>query len=200
MNAGKKNSDFHVHSRYSSDGHLEPERIISLSEQNELETIAVTDHGTIRGGKETRKKAEELGSPLNVVVGAEINTDKGEVIGLGLEREIQSDELGRVVDEIKEQGGEVYIPHPFDRLRGSAIGLNALEIVERIDYVEAFNGRCLLSSFDRKAEGFADEYGIPKLSGSDAHFGFEVGNLEPGPGRFLTAALAHALTKITGLV
>ncbi|MFW6104700.1 MAG: PHP domain-containing protein [Candidatus Bipolaricaulota bacterium] len=196
MRFERENADFHIHSRYSSDGHLEPEKIIALAEKNDLETIAVTDHDTVKGGRETRKKAEERGTDLNVVVGAEINTDRGDIIGLGLREEIQTTELHETIEEIKEQGGEVYLPHPFDKFRRSALGEYAFEVAEKLDYVEIFNGRCLLNSFDRQAENFADKYGLAKLVGSDSHFGFEMGNLSPGVGRFTKALLAHFLTKL----
>jgi len=175
---------------------MEPEKIIALAEKNDLETIAVTDHDTIRGGRETKKKAEEKGTDLNVVVGAEINTDRGDIIGLGLQEEIQATGLHETIEEIKEQGGEVYLPHPFDKFRRSALGDYAFEVAEKLDYVEVFNGRCLLGSFDRQAENFADEHGLAKLAGSDAHFGFEMGNLSSGVYRFTKALLAHFLTKV----
>lgn len=195
MRLEREDSDFHIHSRYSSDGHLEPEKIIDLAERNGLKTIAVTDHDTIRGGQETKKKAEAGDTNLRVVVGAEMDTDKGDIIGLGLREEIQTTGIHETIEEIKKQGGEVYLPHPFDKFRGSALGEYAYEIAEELDYVEVFNGRCLLSSFDRKAENFADKYGLAKLAGSDAHFGFEMGNLSSGVGRVTKALLAHFLTK-----
>ncbi len=160
--------------------------------------LAVTDHDTIKGGQETKSAAEDFGSPVEVVVGAEIRTAKGDIIGLGLEREIQSSELHGAVEEIKGQGEELYIPHPFDKLRSSALGLDVLEVVERVDYIEVFNGRCLLNSFDQRSKDFSEQYGLKRLAGSDAHFGFEMGNLSPGFGKFMKTLIAHTLTK-TGL-
>ncbi len=196
MELKRNNADYHIHSTYSSDGHLQPERIISLAKAKGLKTIAVTDHGTISGGRVTKEKAESMGLDLEVIVGAEINTNKGEIIGLGLTEEVKATEVHEVIDEIKEQGAKVYIPHPFDKFRGSALGPYTYEIVEQIDYLEVFNGRCLLPSFDERAMSFADEHGLGKLAGSDAHFGFEIGNLSPGPGRFMRALMGHILTKV----
>lgn len=198
MRFKRRKGDYHIHSSYSSDGHMGPEKIIYMAEAKGLKTIAVTDHGTIKGGQKTKEVARFLKTDLEVIVGAEIKTDKGEIIGLGLSEEVKATEIDAAIDEVKKQGGDVYVPHPFDKFRGSALGEYTYEIGERIDYIEVFNGRCLLTSFDKKAGSFADENGLAKLAGSDAHFGFEMGNLTPGPGRFMKALMGHILTK-TGM-
>lgn len=195
MGFERGNTDFHIHSKYSPDGHLEPKKIISLAMENGLKTIAVTDHNTIKGGRKTKEVAKAGKTNLQVVVGAEINTDEGEIIGLGLKEEIQPSGLDETINQIKGQGGKVYVPHPFDRFRSSALGNSTLKIIDKINYLEVFNGRCLLNSFDRKAKEFAEKRGLAELAGSDTHFGFEMGNLSPGVGRFTKALWAHILTK-----
>ena len=184
--------DYHIHSKYSKDSALEPRTILRVASKRGLKKIAITDHNTIKGGLETQKLNNSL---IEVIVGAEIYTEKGEVIGLNLTEEIKSRKLKEVVMEIKEQGGKVFIPHPFDKIRKGSIRNNIYEIIEYIDYVEGFNGRCLLNAFNKKALNFARKYDIKVLSGSDAHYSFEIGHVKYDFFSFLKSSLAHLLTK-----
>lgn len=190
----KVKKDFHIHSCYSRDGHLSPETIITLALKRGLRTIAITDHDTIAGGIAVRKYAPE---ELQVIVGAEIYTDKGEVTGLELHEEITSRGLREVVREIHEQGGKVCVPHPFDRLRKSALRDDIYSVIPEIDFIETFNGRSFFQADNVKARKFAEQHAIPELRGSDAHYAFEMGNLQPGLKAFLIAGVAHALTVTT---
>ena len=82
-----------------------------------LGAIAVTDHNTIAGGVAARAYVEEHGLPLHVVVGSEVKTATGEVIGLYLEEEIpRGMPFADTVEAIRAQGALVYVPHPFDRM------------------------------------------------------------------------------------
>ena len=92
--------DLHVHSLYSGDGVMTPQQIVNRARAVGLDGVAVTDHDTIRGGIEVKRL--ESGN-LFVIVGAEIMTDAGEVIGLFLKEEIQERTLERVVEAIRSQ-------------------------------------------------------------------------------------------------
>ena len=75
--------------------------------------LCITDHNAIAGAVEL---ADRL--PCRVVVGEELRTAAGEIIGLFLAERMPSG-LGHVeaARAIREQGGLVYIPHPFDPMR-----------------------------------------------------------------------------------
>ena len=103
--------DLHIHSKYSSDGVLEPEEIINAAKKKGLDGIAVTDHNTIKGGLETKRFETK---DFEVIIGSEIMTERGEITGLFLSQEITSKDVQGVFSEIKGQGGIVVIPHPFD--------------------------------------------------------------------------------------
>lgn len=79
--------DLHVHSKYSVDGYVEPEVIVKTAQKRGLSGVAVTDHNTIKGGLKAKKYETE---DLRVIVGSEIETNRGEVIGLFLSEEIKS--------------------------------------------------------------------------------------------------------------
>ena len=164
--------DFHTHTKYSSDGYIEPKMLVKVAKKSGLSGIAVTDHNTIKGGL-TAKKYENFG--IEVIVGSEVLTDKGEVIGLFLTEEIKSTSFLDVVNEIKAQSGVVVLPHPFDRIRSTSIHPGPQD-ASFIDSVEVFNSRCVRRIYNEKATNFAAENGLNIIAGSDAHFENEIGN------------------------
>ncbi|UCG55024.1 MAG: PHP domain-containing protein [Dehalococcoidia bacterium] len=163
--------DLHIHSKYSSDGVLEPEDIIKAAKERGMDGIAVTDHDTIIGGLETKKYETK---DFKVIIGSEIMTEQGEVTGLFLSQEITSRDVQGVFSEIKAQGGIVVIPHPFDGLRRSTFHPTE-EDVKFIDAIEGFNSRCVFQKYNNKAVTFALRYNLPIIGGSDAHFVNEIG-------------------------
>lgn len=164
--------DFHTHSKYSADGQGEPELMVKKAIEQGLSGIAVTDHNTIRGGVEAKKYET---SDFEVIVGSEIMTDRGEVIGLFLSEEVKYRSFMDVVDEIKNQNGFVVVPHPFDTIRGKSV-FPKEEDVHFIDNMEVFNSRCVLTNYNKKAEDFAGKNAVNIIAGSDAHFLREIGS------------------------
>jgi predicted metal-dependent phosphoesterase TrpH len=163
--------DLHIHSCYSADGVLHPENIVMIARKKGLAGIAITDHNTIRGAQEAKKYES---ADLEVIVGAEIMTEKGEITGLFLSREIESRHLRDVIGEIKAQGGLVVVPHPFDGLRRSAFAITD-EYASLVDAIEGFNSRCVLECYNRRALEFAARHSLLRLGGSDAHYAGEIG-------------------------
>ena len=164
--------DLHIHSKYSSDGVLEPQKIVKIAMKRGLNGIAITDHNTIKGGLEAKKYESE---EFTVIVGSEIATEKGEIIGLFLSEEVKSRDVQDAISEIKEQGGFVVLPHPFDELRHSAFHPTR-EDVKFIDGVEGFNSRCVFQNYNKIAVEFAIKHNLTITGGSDAHFINEIGN------------------------
>jgi len=164
--------DLHIHSKYSSDGILDPEKIVKIATKRGLNGIAITDHNTIKGGLEAKKYENE---DFTVIVGSEISTERGEIIGLFLEEEVKSKDVQEVVSEIKVQNGIIIIPHPFDELRHSAFH-PAEGDAKFIDCIEGFNSRCVYQKYNKKAVEFAMKHNLTITAGSDAHFAWEIGN------------------------
>ena len=165
-------ADFHMHTHFSGDCLTPPEALVRRCEQVGLNCIAVTDHNTIRGAIAVRELA-----PFHVIVGEEISTTGGDIIGLFLEQEVPAGlEPMEAAQRVKEQGGLVSIPHPFDRVRGSAVSAQALaDLLPLADIVEAFNSRNNLGADDRKAEELAREHGLLMSGVTDAHTAMELG-------------------------
>ncbi len=164
--------DLHMHSRYSPDGTLDVRDIVRIARRRGLDGIAITDHDTVRGGLEARKLKPQ---GIEVICGCEVNTDRGDVIGLFLTEEIRARDHRAVIEEIRAQGGVVIVPHPFDSIRGSAFWLTDQD-APRIDGVEVVNARCVFNRSNEAADRYADRHARAKVGGSDAHFGAEIGN------------------------
>jgi len=162
--------DLHIHSKYSYDSLSEPAKIVKVAKKKGLSGIAITDHNTLKGGLEALKYADD---EFLVIVGEEVATDGGEIIGLFLKEELKSRSALTVIKEIRNQGGIAILAHPYKRT--SRINM---EIIKKIDAVEGFNSRGKrLGSGDknRLALELAQKHNLPLTAGSDAHFLFEIG-------------------------
>ncbi|MEE9595121.1 MAG: PHP domain-containing protein [Candidatus Hydrothermarchaeales archaeon] len=164
-------ADLHIHTKFSKDSSLEPEDILKAA-KGRVDAIGVTDHDTIKGALATREKARD--GDVEVIVGIEVKTDKGEVLGFGIEEEITERDFWDVVEAIKGQGGIVGLSHPFDSFRFYSLTPSD-EIVKALDFVEVFNSRCIRSSFNEKALEYAKKHKLGMTAGSDAHTLGEIG-------------------------
>lgn len=165
-------ADLHIHSSYSMDCLTTPEEIVASCTRKGINCVAITDHGTIAGALKLKEIA-----PFPVIVGEEILTPWGEIMGLFLTQEIPSGILlVEAVKQIKEQGGLVCLPHPFDTFRLSAIKDGFLgDVLPYLDIIEVFNSRSLLLGNSRRAKLIAQRYHLPASAGSDAHTSYEIG-------------------------
>lgn len=173
-------ADFHIHTRFSRDSILSEERFIEKAVERGLTHVAITNHNNVEGAIAVRDKVAELGMTdrLTVILGEEISTADGEVVGLFLTKTIPRGlSANETADEIHRQGGLVSIPHPFDPFRGSHIKegpLRNLAEVGKIDCIEVFNCRITLQRHNLEAAEFAKRYEIPGIAASDSHSSFEV--------------------------
>lgn len=155
-----------------------------------IDCLAVTDHNTILGALEVRAAA-----PFPVIVGEEVRTLSGEVMGLFLTQPVPPGlPWAEAVAQIKAQEGIVGLPHPFDRLRRSRLHPQAIDsLLSHLDAVEVFNARTILPGDQKRARLWAQAHSLPATAGSDAHIPYEVGRayveMEPfdGPQGFLSS-------------
>jgi predicted metal-dependent phosphoesterase TrpH len=173
-------ADFHIHTRFSRDSILTEERFIELALERGLTHACVTNHNNVEGAIAVRDKAREMGvdDRLTIILGEEVSTSDGEVVGIFLERTIPRGlSANETADEIHRQGGLVSIPHPFDPFRASHIRekpLRNLAELGKIDCIEVFNCRVTFPRHNERAAELAAEYGIPGIACSDSHSSFEV--------------------------
>ncbi len=155
----------HVHTNYSFDANTTPEALAEAAAREGIGCICVTDHDTIEGALHLRDVTD-----IRVVVGEEISTRQGDLIGLFLNRRIQPGMSARdTALAVKAQGGLVLVPHPFIKVLGCGLQLAIWEIVDLVDAIEVCNGQNILSRPDRLAGRFADRMGLLSFVGSDSH-------------------------------
>ena len=162
-------ADLHMHTSWSHDCSTDPGELVDYAEAEGLGAIAVTDHNVFGGALETADYAS--GRELIVIPGEEVKTDgQGEVIGLFLEREIPRGlSFADTIAAIRDQGGLVYVPHPFDRLHAIPDPRTLHRHLADIDVLEVYNARLLLEAYNDEALRFARKYNLTMGAGSDAH-------------------------------
>jgi predicted metal-dependent phosphoesterase TrpH len=133
----------------------------------------ICDHNSVNGAKALQKllRSDE---DFIFIPGIEVLTDRGEILGAWVEEDLSSYEFPAIVEEIRERGGVVVIPHPFDIFRRNSFRVKT-EDTRYIDAVECFNSRVFTPRANKKATLFTDDNSLLKTAGSDAHFSPEVG-------------------------
>lgn len=157
--------DLHTHSSASPDGGITEDQYAHALSTGILDVIAITDHNRIDFALRLQG---ELGD--RIIVGEEIMTTTGEIIGLYLTSPIEAGLSPlETVKQIKEQQGLVYIPHPFETVR-KGLPTDALEeLVDYIDIIEVCNGRAFLQNKHAKSAIFAKLHRLRGAASSDAH-------------------------------
>jgi predicted metal-dependent phosphoesterase TrpH len=163
----------HSHTMWSGDSTTTFEELERAIFESGIDVLCITDHNAIAG-------AIELGDrlPCRVVVGEELRTSTGEVIGLFLsERVPMGVSPVEAATAIREQGGIVYVPHPFDPMRRNLTEAALLDLVDRglVDAIEVLNAKTSLSSLNARAAAFATSHDLAHGAGSDAHVPDAIG-------------------------
>jgi len=180
-NYGLLRLDVHMHTNYSRDCLITVEKLREVCVKNNI-IPCITDHNTIKGALAYRKKY----GPKSCIVGEEIMTSSGEIIGLFLKREIPAG-LGVIetLDLLKKQDAIIIIPHPFDRMRRrSALKYDLRKIKKYDPFIEIFNSRTIFQEDNIKAEIFSHRNNFRMIVGSDSHTLPEIGRSTVETGYF----------------
>jgi predicted metal-dependent phosphoesterase TrpH len=159
--------DMHSHTMWSGDSTTTPDEVEAAVVDSGIDVLCITDHNAIAGAVEL---AERL--PCRVIVGEELRTQLGEIIGLFLTERIPFGvSPADAARRIRDQGGIVYIPHPFDPMRANlrADIIDDLVAEGLVDAIEAKNGKTSLEHLNRHAAEYAAQHGLLAGGGSDAH-------------------------------
>ena len=161
-------ADLHMHTDHSHDCAVPVADLLDYAEAQGLGAIAITDHNVFAGAQEAVQLARRR--DLVVIPGEEIKTQKGEVIGLFLAEKIERGlPMADTIAAIREQGGVVYLPHPFDRLHTIPDAPTLHRHLPEIDVFEVYNARLLFEGFNDEALRYARKYNLTMGAGSDAH-------------------------------
>ena len=166
--------DLHSHTMWSGDSTTTPDEVAAAVTEAGIDVLCVTDHNTTRGAIEL---ASQL--PCRVIVGEELRTHAGEIIGLFLSERIPTGTPpAEAALAIRGQGAVVYIPHPFDPMRRNMAEpvLREMAHAGLIDAVEVLNAKTSLRSLNDRAVAFAIEFDLAAGAGSDAHVPLALGS------------------------
>jgi predicted metal-dependent phosphoesterase TrpH len=172
--------DLHAHTGHSSDSLLPAACLLRAAAERGLSAIAVTDHnslgGAIQAASLVRRHPESFGQ-IMVIMGEEVKTTEGEIMGLFLHEPIPRDLTPEeTIRRMRDQGGLVVVPHPFDRIRHSRLTAAALDrVAHLVDAIEVLNARTTLAKDNHRAQVFAAARHLLSTAGSDAHVAGEVG-------------------------
>jgi len=161
-------ADLHVHTIYSHDSLITPKDVVFYAKKRGLTAVAITDHDTVEGALKIAKETDFL-----IIPGIEVSSRNGHIVGLNLQEPIQkglsSDET---VDKIHEAGGLAVACHPFALFKGS-LGKHTNA---KFDAIETINASAFpFNRSTKKAQEVADRFGIPRVAGTDAHYGPAIG-------------------------
>ena len=190
--------DLHTHSIDSKDGGTTARQYQHALASGLLDCVAVTDHNSIDFA--TRLQAD-LGNVI--IVGEEIMTNAGEIIGLYLKEAIPAGlSVSETIQRIKAQGGIVYVPHPFETVRKGLPPDVLDELTDQIDIVEIYNGRAFAQDKSKQTVVWARLNQIPGAASSDAHghkaLGKTYTDCKELPAHDTLAELIKSATPIAG--
>ena len=175
-------ADLHVHT-LASDGTSSIAEILAFAEERtELDVIAITDHDRIDAGLAARAMADDLGLRVRVIVGEEVTTRGGQVLGLFLRERVPAlRPLRWSVEAIHDQGGIAIPAHPFVPIWICAQGSTLRRLLDgpaagRPDAIETFNPTAVGRYGHAKSTAFAEERGLAGIGSSDAHVATAIGS------------------------
>jgi predicted metal-dependent phosphoesterase TrpH len=161
-------ADLHVHTTYSSDSVITPKQLVFYARKRGLTAVAVTDHNKVEGARKIAQQTDFL-----IIPGTEVSSIHGHIVGLNVNqlipRGLSADET---VDRIHEAGGIAIACHPFALMKGSV----GKYVSGKFNAVEAINASSF--PFNRatiKAHQLAERLKLPKVAGTDAHYGPVIG-------------------------
>jgi predicted metal-dependent phosphoesterase TrpH len=190
--------DCHLHTAQSGDAVTSLDQLAERVEQEQLDVVCITDHNVTAAAV----AAMERGIGARVIIGEEIRTPDGDLIGLFLSERIPYVlPLAEVTGRIRAQHGLIYLPHPFDQGR-SSLGPVASQLCEQglADVIEVFNAKIEDPALNAQAASLAERYDRPGGAGSDAHDpeGIGAAYLEmpdfDGPAEFLAGLRQATIT------
>jgi len=207
--------DLHVHTYRSPDSNTPLNAIVQACANSGIDCVAITDHNCIAAALELQRSGG-----VRVIVGEEIRTTAGELLGLFLSERVPPglDPL-ETIARIKAQGGLVCMPRPFSRwpvIRPSSLGhlddgsfvpdsrlrrMNGLltqDVLQAIDMIEVMNARTPFSSNLAAARRLAELCSLPGTAGSDAHTAGEIGRARNEMADFSDAATFLAAIRDSG--
>ena len=172
-------ADLHMHTT-CSDGFSTPERLARHLLGVDLDVVSVTDHDSIEGS--LRVRAALAGEGPEVVIGEEVSSAHGHILGLYLEQRIRPGmSAPATIAAIHEQGGLAVAAHPYQlpwaKGRKHYLGVGELAWTLPFDAVEVVNGAPAMELSNLRARRRSAGMQRARMGGSDAHVVRGVGHV-----------------------
>jgi predicted metal-dependent phosphoesterase TrpH len=181
VNAETGRADLHIHT-LASDGISTGEEVLERAMARGLSVVAITDHERIDGALAAQHIAQRRRLSVRVIVGEEITTRNGHLVGLFLGERIRPwRSMKESIERVHDQGGIAIVAHPLVPypLCASARTIQRLldesDPVFHPDAIEAFNPTTAGMRWTRRVPAFVAESGVAAVAGSDAHRASSVG-------------------------
>lgn len=164
--------ELHSHTYHSTDSLLSPARLLEICDRKGIDHIAITDHNSTAGAFQAAAIDGE-----RVIIGEEIKTTKGELLGYFLQEEIPPGLSPEdTISRLRDQGAFISVSHPFDHTRSGSWAEDDLrQILPLVDAIETYNARTWTDDPNTRALTLALETNLLQTAGSDAHIPYEVG-------------------------
>ena len=172
--------DLHTHTTYSRhhilgcDAINTPREMVKAAVKKGLSGIAVTDHQVVKGSLVAKEFAKKYKKDFKVITGLEIKTQSGDILALGVKKNIPDNlTIENTVEKINNLGGLSIAAHPYGEF-----GLRTCVKDEAVkaDAIEVFNASSCRGFQNKKAKELAKKYKKPIAAGSDAHYWKIIGN------------------------
>ena len=160
--------DMHVHTCYSVDSLITPQELVFYAKQRGLNGVAITDHDRLDSALKIAAETNFL-----IIPGIEISSSDGHIVGLNVRESILAKlSASETVDRIHDAGGIAVACHPGGLFKGSL----GRRTNSSFDAVEVINSSAIPFSYSvKQSTKIASRLGKPRLAGSDAHYGPEIG-------------------------
>ncbi|MBI0583913.1 MAG: PHP domain-containing protein [Methanomassiliicoccus sp.] len=170
-------ADTHVHTKYSGlhkmgvlrfpESVSNPKDVVRRAASAGMNVVCITDHNSIAGAMKAREAARSM-DDIDVVVGEEVSTADGEIIGLFIEEEVPAGlSAVETIDRIRAQDGLVIAPHPFS-LHCPCLGESIFDL--DVDGIEVLNGGHIDAYANPRAVKAAADGRFARMGGSDSHY------------------------------
>ena len=149
---------------------------------SDLQVAVLTDHNRVDVAQELVARSRDEGIPIGLVVGEEITTRGGHLLGVGLTARVPAGlSLVDAVAAVHDQGGIAVVAHPLLPTHMAASAHLLVELAEgdlryRPDALEAMHPvAAWVPGWRRRVERLARRCGYAVVGGSDAHVARSVG-------------------------
>jgi predicted metal-dependent phosphoesterase TrpH len=176
---GYSRADIHMHTNLG-DGWATPARVVEEATRRGFPLIAITDHDHIEGAKRVQELIDQQNNSLQMITGVEVSTRQGHLLGLFVTKAPKAmRSVEESIEDIKEQGGLVIVPHPLGRLVPSLSRAKIDALLEKgyaIDGIEMYNPSPANASMRAVVRAANQQWGLAETGGSDAHFWQHIGS------------------------